>query len=212
MGRFIFLTFGFLAVAFYELSGGAEFDPAAAGELIVTARSDREISQTTLPSVVADATPETDQQSQDEVSRAALNLVAFEAVETESVTANTPVEETVVPVAIVSEAVEPEKIEPRVEVLGIASLGETELPGVSFEGLTASASSNAVEPQLDIRTVSGSLVNMRSGPGTEYDVVDQLPRNTRVEIISDAGNGWVELRPIDGGASGWMADFLLSGG
>jgi uncharacterized protein YgiM (DUF1202 family) len=64
----------------------------------------------------------------------------------------------------------------------------------------------------DIRIVTGSLVNLRSGPGTNYEVVDQLARDTEVEVISDQGNGWVELRPVDGDITGWMSDSLLTKG
>lgn len=53
---------------------------------------------------------------------------------------------------------------------------------------------------------------MRSGPGTSYDVVTRFGRNTAVEVLEDSGTGWVRLRPAEGGPSGWIADFLLTGG
>jgi len=30
--------------------------------------------------------------------------------------------------------------------------------------------------------------------------------------LQDPGNGWVKLRPLDGGPEGWMAEFLLTSG
>jgi len=62
----------------------------------------------------------------------------------------------------------------------------------------------------DIRRVSGSRVNVRGGPGTTYGVVTKLLRGDEVEILQDNGDGWVLMRPLDGGPEGWMADFLLT--
>lgn len=67
-----------------------------------------------------------------------------------------------------------------------------------------------ISDQRDIRAVDGNRVNMRNGPGTNYSVLAQLDRSTKVEILADPGDGWVKLRPINGGPVGWMADYLLS--
>ncbi|MEL7211584.1 MAG: SH3 domain-containing protein [Pseudomonadota bacterium] len=61
----------------------------------------------------------------------------------------------------------------------------------------------------DIRQVTGNRVNVRSGPGTSFDVVAQAIRGDEAEVIIDDGTGWVQLR-LAGGQTGWMADFLLS--
>ena len=61
----------------------------------------------------------------------------------------------------------------------------------------------------DIRLITGNRVNMRSGPGTSYDVVAQAILGDEAEVIFDDGSGWVQLR-LAGGQTGWMADFLLS--
>jgi uncharacterized protein YgiM (DUF1202 family) len=64
----------------------------------------------------------------------------------------------------------------------------------------------------DIRAVSGDRVNVRDGPGTNYSVVNQLVRGDKVEVLQDVGDGWVKLRPVDGGPVGWIASFLLTEG
>lgn len=64
--------------------------------------------------------------------------------------------------------------------------------------------------QRDIRAVDGDRVNMRNGPGTSFSVLASLPRDTRVEVLTDPGDGWVRLRPINGGPVGWMASYLLT--
>ncbi|WP_324751463.1 SH3 domain-containing protein [Roseovarius sp. Pro17] len=61
----------------------------------------------------------------------------------------------------------------------------------------------------DIRSVAGDVANMRSGPGTDFDKVDQLTRGTNVEILDRRG-AWVELRDLDTGQTGWMADWLVT--
>lgn len=54
--------------------------------------------------------------------------------------------------------------------------------------------------------------NVRGGPGTDYGVVTKLTSGDAVEVLMDNGDGWVKMRPVDGGVEGWMADFLLAAG
>ena len=63
----------------------------------------------------------------------------------------------------------------------------------------------------DFRSVTGSLVNMRDGPGTDYLAVDKLSQGTVVEVIETAENGWLHLRVTETGQTGWMADWLVTG-
>ncbi len=68
----------------------------------------------------------------------------------------------------------------------------------------------APAPQKDLRQITGTVVNMRMGPGTRYDVVTKLRAGTDVEVLSDNGEGWLKLRVADTGRIGWMADFLVT--
>ena len=61
----------------------------------------------------------------------------------------------------------------------------------------------------DIRSITGESANMRSGPGTDFETVDQLTRGTDVEILGQRG-AWVELRDLNTGQTGWMADWLVT--
>jgi hypothetical protein len=218
MKKFILLSFAFLGLGFYELSGGAGFDPESARQAHVEARQDREadrlaalpqtgeiVARSDAPSsTVPRETPDDSQ-----VTRAALNLVSFEKAVSpdpepmQAETADIANDDAIAEIAELAAA----------EDLSLAAL-ETVNPNASsiaFSGNSISASSSAAAAS-DVRTVKGSLVNMRSGPGTDYDVVDQLVQSTQVEILTDSGNGWVELRPLDGGPTGWIAEFLLTGG
>lgn len=78
----------------------------------------------------------------------------------------------------------------------------------SFE--VAPAASVAEEAPLDLRAVSGKRVNMRSGPGTNYGVLDTLVRGTETEVIEVNGDGWARIRITQSGQIGWMAERLLS--
>jgi uncharacterized protein YgiM (DUF1202 family) len=62
----------------------------------------------------------------------------------------------------------------------------------------------------NLYVVVGNLVNVLGGPGTNFDVVGKLTRGTEVEVLAENGDGWVEMRSVDGATLGWMADFLLN--
>lgn len=66
------------------------------------------------------------------------------------------------------------------------------------------------EAPLDMRAVSGKRVNMRSGPGTDYGVLDTLVRGTQTEVIEVNADGWARIRVMDSDQIGWMAERLLS--
>lgn len=57
----------------------------------------------------------------------------------------------------------------------------------------------------DLWRVTGNVVNMRNGPGTDYNVVDKLRRDTKVEVLSESDSGWVKLRTVADNRIGWMS-------
>ncbi len=67
-----------------------------------------------------------------------------------------------------------------------------------------------VEPQLDIRQVAGSRVNMRMGPGTGFDVITTLESGTKLEVLEVNADGWANVSTVDRGLEGWMAERLLT--
>ncbi|NRB16165.1 MAG: SH3 domain-containing protein [Rhodobacteraceae bacterium] len=68
----------------------------------------------------------------------------------------------------------------------------------------------APTPAPDLRQVTASRVNMRSGPGTLYPVVTKLNRDTAVEVLKDSGTGWLHLRRVEDDQTGWIAASLIS--
>ncbi|MEP2639530.1 MULTISPECIES: SH3 domain-containing protein [Roseobacteraceae] len=191
MKRFILVSFAFLALAFYELSGGTDFDAEASRNAVVLARGgvlaapDQHTTHAALPDDAGIAT------------RMSLNLTSLGDVLAADATPD------------VTENTTPE-VSPVTKVTFATTPNDVVLPSLIFAGNTTRASSDAVGQNRDLRSISGDTVNMRGGPGTTFDVVAQLERNTQVEVLQDDGSGWVKLRPVDGGPDGWIAEFLLN--
>jgi len=107
---------------------------------------------------------------------------------------------------VVALQVEEEPAKPLIEepVVQVASLVETPQNTLAFEP------ERVVEPTADLRAVAGTRVNMRSGPGTSYGVIDTLPRGTEAEVLEVDATGWARIRIIGSGQIGWMAERLLT--
>jgi len=56
--------------------------------------------------------------------------------------------------------------------------------------------------------VTGSRVNVRSGPSTVYEAVTALTRGTAINDLGDAGEGWRMIRLPNGGIGYMSGDFL----
>lgn len=185
MKTFILLTFGFLGFAFYEMSGGADFEPASAKMAAAApkAAAESKIAEAPVaqPAVVTTASI-TKIDSTPDVTRVSLNLTDVSAA---------------------AEAVQPAQAK---------IIDSAETPQIILPSLIATTDTNGVSADGDVRTVSGNRVNVRGGPSTNYGVVSKLTRGEEVRILEDNGDGWVRMQPVDGGESGWMADFLLTSG
>ena len=186
MIRFMLVCFLFLGWAFYELSGGADFEPERRAEaepagVPAPAPVVEEVLASVAEPEVVTETPE--QSIQDRLATALVDVavdngaaVVIEAA-AEAVTlplaVEAPEEET--PVEVVAEVVEP-----------------------------------VVEPApVDLRQVAGSRVNMRSGPSTDFSVLITLDGGTTTEVIDRNDDGWVLVRVQGTGQEGWMAERLL---
>ncbi|MEZ4736687.1 MAG: SH3 domain-containing protein [Caldilineaceae bacterium] len=59
-------------------------------------------------------------------------------------------------------------------------------------------------------TVQGSRLNLRSGPAVAYPVVGKADPGSRWVVIGrNATDDWVQLQPLNGGATGWAAAAYL---
>ncbi|WP_295512835.1 SH3 domain-containing protein [uncultured Sulfitobacter sp.] len=217
MKRFILLTFGFLGWAFYEMSGGADFEPASA-QRAAASPAPQSIETAEPTPKVASLAPQAVEQKLAKIVPVDTTPPGFEGAETIAVAKTEEVSRVSVSLTTVENAV----IQAEAPLVNDVSL----VP-VNAGSLISSQDTPAIIPSLitpddtgaatinasgsgDLRSVAGNSVNVRGGPGTEYGIVSRLTRGETVEIISDDGSGWVQMRPLNGGPEGWMADFLLT--
>jgi|GEM_PF-2934495 len=74
-------------------------------------------------------------------------------------------------------------------------------------GLLQPASLDA--PDMTLREVTATRVNVRSGPSTNHEVLGQVHFAEIVQVISPVENGWVKISVEGDGVSGYMsANFL----
>lgn len=184
MWRFILLTFALLGVAFYELSGGSDFEAPERAAAAPVETAPLEIETAKVAQVTAsDATR----------SKPALLSKPAPTPKVTLASVNVPTA-TRNPnqafFAVVGNA--PKRVDPEPSVTRTV------------------VSEEPARDTIDLRIVSKPRVNMRGGPGTNHEVVAKLTRGEEVEVLQDRGDGWVKLRVADTGETGWMADFLLT--
>lgn len=70
----------------------------------------------------------------------------------------------------------------------------------------------AVAPDQEFNTVyvTGSTVNMRSGPTSADAVVAAVGNGAMMQLIEELGNGWSHIRDLTTGQTGYMASRFLS--
>jgi len=74
----------------------------------------------------------------------------------------------------------------------------------------ATADAAPVGTALPVVEVTGTRVNLRSGPSTETDILDALVQGTRAEVLASLADGWAQIRVIETGIEGYMADRFLA--
>ncbi|MEM7075650.1 MAG: SH3 domain-containing protein [Pseudomonadota bacterium] len=218
MSRLIIVSFGILGLIFYELSGGADYAPreaslqvqgfgpnthltASGGDAV--ARGDSapadlfanrvEATLASLPVARVDTTTDT----QEEKIRA---IVAPDQTDDPAKSS----EDAAVAAALGLDETQTREVWPGAIELFARQQQETDLR-IALRAEAEAAARAAIE----LRVVSGDVANMRSGPGTGFDKVTSLRGGSEVLVLSEPGNGWVELEVIETGQIGWMADWLV---
>ena len=213
MWRFIVVTFAFLAFAFYQMSGGADYSPREGSrqhaamtqgtptpkdtDRTTTARAAANPAQAVQGAQVVLASAG-DQGRAPVVAGTEKRVRLTVGGETAGASAATTA-------GVATVAANPEKI---ARLLEAASM--TTEPNSDPEPTQISAAVATAQSGPDIRKVISQRVNLREGPGTNYGVAGKLTRGMEVEITGGNGDGWVELEVLETGQTGWMADFLLS--
>lgn len=207
MKSYVLVTFAFLGAAFYVMSGGSDFVPRKA-DLMAAAAAQAEADARRVAEAEA-AKPQPAPQPMPQIVSADAALAVKDQATPAAVTLNTapaPAETaatTETPPEITLVSLEQSGVLFARPLQQLQDQGATPAtPGVVLAPATP-------EPRTDLRTVTGDRVNLRSGPGTDFDVVGSLSRGDEVEILHDDGIGWVQMRMPDG-RIGWIADFLLT--
>lgn len=235
--RFVLVSFLFMGWAFYELSGGADFEPrglratpqqAAAPEprkprvqddMTVQAASlvaSPAIAPRIAPRPAADPTRPTRSREaarQEAAARAAeraqqARLERFNQLQGLTLASITPGEpDNTIRAATADDAA---AVQTPAAVPSLADYATRPEVGRASTDLTAPTGlAPAAEPAPDLRQIKGSRVNIRNGPGTRYPVLRQLLHGHEVEVLGDPVDGWRKLRTEDGQV-GWIAEFLLT--
>jgi hypothetical protein len=76
------------------------------------------------------------------------------------------------------------------------------------EAVTSSTSGGVAE--LPLVEVTGGFVNLRAGPSTGDAVLGALSRGERAELIAATGDGWVQIRAVETGVEGFMAERFVT--
>ncbi|MHA7851840.1 SH3 domain-containing protein [Roseovarius sp.] len=198
--------------SFYELSGGADYTPRTnsiqARALLDDVRPMARPVRTHIAQLsgTGDVAPAVEPVAQDTAPRKAApgiepgpqTLVTLASANADTLAA--PV--TGLPVITAQPA----------EAAVTAAVAQTEIAGLTLRGLSdpIRLDTEPTDPPDDIRTIAGTAVNMRAGPGTQYDRIARLTRGDEVAALQDPGNGWLKLRVVETGRVGWMAGGLVA--
>ncbi|MEM8774956.1 MAG: SH3 domain-containing protein [Pseudomonadota bacterium] len=210
MWRFMLVTFGFLTIAFYQLSGGSSYEPRS--NSFQAARSAKHEPVTVVqlePSNVAAETEPLinppDNPFADTVSRQA-TLASLTQIGQQRAAGN-KVER--VEISAEDTAVQA-ALDQVIADQGAIALFKTKNQQLALQAELKAEAEPTAEASQDIRYVIGDLVNMRRGPGVQYDKISALTEGTEVAVLRAPGNGWLELQVTATGETGWMADWLIS--
>ncbi|HEY8343116.1 MAG TPA: SH3 domain-containing protein, partial [Calditerricola sp.] len=78
----------------------------------------------------------------------------------------------------------------------VRPVSATPAPSSGSSGQQAAPSSQTVE-------VTASVLNVRAGPGTNYAIISQVKRGTRLTVLKQQG-GWLQIR-LSNGRTGWVS-------
>lgn len=201
MWRFVLVSFVFMAWAFYEMSGGADYRPSANSiqmrAQLDTQRPKPRPLRVNVIELAQDGAPRPETRATRTVtSLHDLGLTRGKRVEVTLASAGAQA-----------------RIEPQPAVATPVT-DSIELPTVTVAtqdpAKIAEPETTALVTAVDIRRIAGQAVNLRTGPGTAFGRIASLVQGTKVIVLRDPGNGWIKLRVAETGRIGWMADRLLT--
>lgn len=214
MMRLFIVTFAFLGMAWFELSGGTDFVAGNNGVSVLAPASVVQAEQLAWANSLSDDT-HTDRKAEvvaRDVPAADMNVVQVAAaaepvrrVYTAPTTRRVGMVNGMVVPAVIPASMDAAM--PAEEAVVMPAVARADIASDSAAAISEAVAEAAV---IDYREVTGSAVNLRGGPSTSYDVLTQLLRGEEVEVLDDTGDGWVKLRAVDGDDIGWMSDSFLT--
>ncbi|MFC3613845.1 SH3 domain-containing protein [Lutimaribacter marinistellae] len=220
MPKYIIVSFLFLGLAFYELSGGADFEPRG-----TRPAAEERVARAEPVEPVTKRAPKQDR-AQDIVAKQVISTRNAPAVAADDNTELTTAEANSEGLLRVAAGYNTDfgfDSDPT-RTITLASLGQTttslqvvrDSPLRNRQVATPAAAeyvspgaATTPEVQRDIREVTGTRVNMRMGPGTNYPVITRLNLGHEVEVL-ESGNGWLRLRVLPEQTVGWISASLVS--
>ncbi|MFU8882292.1 MAG: SH3 domain-containing protein [Rhodobacterales bacterium] len=207
MMRFILLTFAFLGWSFYTLSGGADYHPVEGSRQAeaIKARTNAERRLAQAPSMPS-APP-----SLPDVAQAGNGITATRAVANlGAIAPEFAVLDKHLDLSRPMAAPQAEQPNARLANLTLAEPAAF-AQAAGFAPVSDDTDQMAATEIRDLRRITGSSVNMRSGPGTRYGVLNRVSRGTEVEVLESYQQGWLRLRVLEDQRIGWVAATLVSG-
>ncbi|WP_372570419.1 SH3 domain-containing protein [Ruegeria jejuensis] len=206
--RLVIVSFAFMGFAFYELSGGADFEPRGVRgpkpETVAKSQPVETPSVTiasTAPELVPEPVikpqkansiqPEEEAAPEQTPQEALARLAQINVITTSDNLFQVPAEETITLASLEEGLLSAETV---------TDAQEPEQP----------LATTLPEPERDIREITGTRVNMRDGPGTIYPVITRLNIGHQVEVLDNSGTGWLRLRVLPEQQIGWIAASLVS--
>ena len=179
MWKYLLFCFAMLGWAFFELSGGQDFEP----ELAMS------VSEVVTPT--DDVDPIDRSFDREEVARAATN--ALRSIEFDDHA------EAAVPVNVVTD----------VALWKVSADTETSAIIENILDDVVPVVAAAVPSDENLYAVSVNRANMRNGPSTRNGVIAKLERGTAVQLLPSSSGSWVKLRVVETNRVGWISKKLL---
>ena len=211
--RLVLASFAVMALVFYELSGGSDFQPPERPQVAKNTVNPKAGQTPRRVNIVAD-TP---------VRVTPATLIAKPANKP-TVVKEPEIAETREPspelqqvraslsqgLTLVTDGAQAADFSLASLELGASGLRTAPAAGSDPSENTAGQVDVFASQDADMREITGTRVNMRDGPGTIYPIIARLNIGQSVEVLSESGTGWLRLRTSAGQQIGWISASLVS--
>ena len=228
MNRYIVISFMVMGLGYYELSGGADFEPQLR-PIDVLAQTDDQpmVAQTRAPTAAepvavetvevasAPAGPGSDPATNDlPVALEMLPTVEVEAADLGLTIADASAEQPLFrslsePAGAVLLTNIPARAASTTSTSTDPEASAASTPEIASTADVGTQPDETLQAGGDVRWVDASALNVRAGPSTNASVLTSLARSEFVLVISEQTDGWALVRVEGDGTEGWVASRFL---